>query len=314
MGNSSSLGSSSTADQVAQSALGLSADIFTSDKLSGRNVFITGANSGIGLEAARVLSNHGATVILACRSKDKANEAIQTLQAKDKVAFFPLDLSSLKEVKKTVEENRHLLPEKIHILINNAGIMMTPEFTESADGFELQFATNHLGHFLLTKLVRDRLSDDARVVNVSSSAHKWGKIDFEHNMPPTKANYSPGGNYGISKTCNILFSRQLQKEFLGSHKTAYSLHPGVIPSTELFKTSKFFKAFLNTLMSPFCKSIPQGTATTLYCAIHSDVLENTGEFFSDCQVSDCNSDSKSMEYAEKLWNLSEQLVQTALEK
>jgi retinol dehydrogenase 12 len=314
MGNSSSLGSSSTADEVAQSALGLSSSDISSSKLSGLQVLITGANSGIGLEAARVLSNHGARVLLACRSKDKAIQAIQTLQEKQNLTILPVNLSSLKDIQRALEQHKDLLPEKIDVLINNAGVMMNPEYSESEDGYELQFATNHLGHFLLTKLLRDRLADNARVVNVSSRAHFNGKIDFEHNMPPNQANYSPRGNYGISKACNILFSRQLQKEFSGTNKTAYSLHPGVIPSTELFKHIKIFNVLGTTILSPFFKSIPQGTATTIYCAIHPDAPKYAGEYFSDCQVADCSDDAKSMENAEKLWTLSEHLVQSALQK
>jgi retinol dehydrogenase-12 len=314
MGNGNSLGSSSTADRVAQVSLGLEQNVFTSKKLEGKSFLITGANCGIGLEAARVLSNHGGRVVMACRSLEKAQEAINSLQSKENVSSIQLDLSSLKAVRDSVKSQNHLIPEKIDVLINNAGIMQTPEYTESADGFELQFATNHLGHFLLTDLLRERLSPDARVVNVSSHRHAWGKIDFERNMPPKKEFYNPSGNYGISKGSNILFARQLQKEFSLGKQTAYSLHPGVIPSTELFKNSPAISFLGRTVLAPFFKDIPQGAATTIYCAIHPDAPNHAGEFFRDCHVDKSNEECSSMQNAEKLWKLSKELVQAALLK
>jgi WW domain-containing oxidoreductase len=308
--STTTLGFHTTADQVAQLAFGLSEDTFTSDRLAGRNVVVTGGNSGIGYETARVLANHGAHVVLACRSLQKAKEAADRINAEGKfnqVSVFELDISSLKAVQQTVQVNGKDLPKKIDILINNAGIMATPEFTLSAEGLELQFATNHLGHYLFTKLLMDRLADDARVVNLSSRAHNRGKVDFENNMPPKEELYSPLVNYGISKCCNILYSRQLQKVFnqANSKRTAYSLHPGVIPRTELFKTVTQF----NPHTVPDTKTIPQGAATTLYCALHSDVLANAGEYFNDCALShELTEDAKSEENARKLWDLSEELV------
>jgi NAD(P)-dependent dehydrogenase (short-subunit alcohol dehydrogenase family) len=192
--------------------------------------------------------------------------------------------------------------------------MQTPEFTESADGYELQFATNHLGHFLLTDLLKGRLAEDARIVNLSSLAHKWAKFDFNKNMPPNREHYNAKTNYGISKACNVLFTRQLQKDFSssGSSKTAYSVHPGVIPSTELFKNMPIFAYFGKTVLSPFFKDIPQGAATTLYCAIHPDALKHAGEYFLDCHVQNSSNDTRNPEYAEKLWKISQDLVNSSL--
>jgi WW domain-containing oxidoreductase len=232
------------------------------------------------------------------------------------VSAIELDLSSLKAIRDSVEKQSDLIPAKIDCLINNAGIMQTPEFTESADGYELQFATNHLGHFLLTDLLKDKLSADARIVNVSSQAHRWAGIDFDKNMPPNRENYSPRTNYGISKACNILFSRQLQKNFSssGSSKTVYSLHPGVIPSTELFKHMPTIAYLGKTVLSPFFKDIPQGTATTIFCAIHPDAPKHAGKYFLDCHVESSTQESSSMENAEKLWKISQELVNSALQK
>lgn len=133
-------------------------------------------------------------------------------------------------------------------------------------------------------------------------------------MPPKKEEYDAKENYGISKTCNILFTRQLQKEFAGTNRTAYSLHPGIIPSTELFKNSVVIRAMTRTLFRPLFKSIPQGAATTIYCAIHPEAKKHAGEYFSDCHVDECSNDAKNAENAENLWKISEDCVREALAK
>jgi NAD(P)-dependent dehydrogenase (short-subunit alcohol dehydrogenase family) len=153
----------------------------------------------------------------------------------------------------------------------------------------------------------DRLADDARVVNLSSRAHFRAQMDFVNNMPPKKELYVPLVNYGISKCCNILYSRHLQKVFNkeNSKRTTYSVHPGLIPSTELFRTVTEFDPH----SLPNAKTVPQGAATTLLCALHSSVLEHAGEYFADCGLTqEITDDAKNEEYAAKLWEISEELV------
>ena len=203
-------------------------------RLDGKTVIITGANTGIGLETAVDLAKRNARVILACRSVERGETAaveVRKRSGNDNVEFVQLDLASLDSVRKfaakILEEEPH-----INILINNAGVMAIPKRTLTQDGFEMQFATNHLGHFLLTNLLLDRIKEapSARIVNVSSTAHHRGNIDLD-NLNSEKS-YTPWKAYGTSKLANILFTRSLAKQLKGTGVTANVLHPGVI-STEL---------------------------------------------------------------------------------
>ena len=203
--------------------------------LAGKTVIITGANTGIGLETAVDLSRRGARVIMACRNEEKGQKAVEMVitrsQNKD-VVFSQVDLASLKSVRafsaRMLEEEPH-----IDILINNAGVMIPP-YTKTEDGFELQFGVNHLAHFLLTNLLLERLKEApaARVVNVSSSAHKKGEINFDNLQ--SERTYIPFKAYGHSKLANILFTQALAKRLEKTNVTTYSLHPGVI-QTELVR-------------------------------------------------------------------------------
>ena len=206
---------------------------YSKAKMNGKTVIITGANTGIGLETAVDLAGRGARVILACRSKEKGEAAVDKVKRRSKsenAAFVSLDLASLDSVRKFASEilDKEL---RIDVLINNAGVMVPP-YTKTADGFELQFGVNHLAHFLLTNLLLDRLKQapSARIVNVSSLAHEWGKINFDDLQ--SEVSYSRGGAYGQSKLANVLFTRSLARRLQGTNVTAYSVHPGSV-RTEL---------------------------------------------------------------------------------
>ena len=203
-------------------------------KLDGKTVIITGANTGIGLETAVDLAKRNARVILACRSVERGETAVVEVRKRsgnDNVVFVQLDLASLDSVRKFSTKVLEEEPQ-IDILINNAGVMAIPKRTLTQDSFEMQFGTNHLGHFLLTNLLLDRIKQapSARIVNVSSTAHQRGNMDFD-NLNSEKF-YSPWVAYGTSKLANILFTRSLAKRLEGTGVTANVLHPGVI-STEL---------------------------------------------------------------------------------
>jgi NAD(P)-dependent dehydrogenase (short-subunit alcohol dehydrogenase family) len=197
--------------------------------LSGKIAIVTGANSGIGYEMARALARKQTTVILACRNKDKGEAAVrQIAQAypQAKAELVQLDLSDLASVRRFAGEfaSRY---DRLDMLINNAGIMRTP-FGKTADGFELQFGTNHLGHFALTGTLLDLIlcAPQARVVTVSSGGERFGKIDFD-NLNAEKG-YDAGGAYAQSKLANLLFTYELQRRFKGAgvDAIAAAAHPG----------------------------------------------------------------------------------------
>ena len=202
-------------------------------RLDGKTVIITGANTGIGKETAIDLARRGARVILACRSVERGEKAaveVRERSGNENAVFRQLDLSSLASVRqfsaKILEEE-----PRIDILINNAGVMMCP-YSKTADGFEMQFGTNHLGHFLLTNLLLDRIKEapSGRIINVSSLAYRFGKINFDDLN--SQQSYSETGAYSQSKLANILFTRSLAKRLEGTNVTANCLHPGAV-ATEL---------------------------------------------------------------------------------
>jgi NAD(P)-dependent dehydrogenase (short-subunit alcohol dehydrogenase family) len=194
---------------------------------TGRTAVITGANTGLGYETARALVAKGARVVLAVRNLDKGKAAADLIGRRypgADVAVQELDLTSLESVRAAADQLRagH---DRIDLLINNAGVMMTPKQT-TKDGFELQFGTNHLGHFALTGLLLDRLLPEqgSRVVTVSSNGHRFGGIRFDDLE--SERSYSRVGAYGQSKLANLLFTYELQRRLAGTGAIAVAAHPG----------------------------------------------------------------------------------------
>ena len=201
--------------------------------LTGKTVIITGANTGIGLETAVDMAQRGARVILACRSAERGSAALEVVKKRSKsedVALVLLDLTSLQSVRDFAAKILKEEP-RIDILINNAGVYLVP-YSKTKDGFELTFQVNHLSHFLLTNLLLDRLKEapSARIINVSSMGHQWGKINFDDIL--AEKSYNKYQAYYQSKLANVLFSRSLAQRLKGTNVTAYSLHPGAV-ATEL---------------------------------------------------------------------------------
>jgi len=198
---------------------------------SGRTAVITGANTGIGLEAARALAERGATVVLACRDDAKAARAVAAIGGS--AVACHLDLTSLDSIRGAAEWIRERFP-RIDLLIDNAGVMMTPPGV-TADGFELQFGTNHLGHFAFTGLLLDRMVEvpGSRVVVVSSSASRQGVVDLA-DLHFRQRRYRPAPAYGQSKLANVMFTLELNERLaaVGAETVAVALEPGVTP-TEL---------------------------------------------------------------------------------
>ncbi|XP_019647927.1 PREDICTED: retinol dehydrogenase 13-like [Branchiostoma belcheri] len=284
-------------------------------RLDGKTVIITGANTGIGKETARDLAARGARVILACRDLTKAETAASEIRkstGNGNVVIEQLDLASLASVRTfaTIINERE---PKVNILINNAGVAACPQW-KTEDGFELQFGTNHLGHFLLTNLLLDKLKNSApsRVVIVSALAHVWGKIDFDDINSETS--YSPIGSYCQSKLANVLFMRELARRLEGTGVTVNALHPGVM-HTEIGR--HFFTTFgwAALPMIPFAavyylfwKSVKQGAQTTIHLAVDRELETTSGLYFSDCLPCDVSPLAKDEATARRLWRLSEEMV------
>ncbi len=197
---------------------------------TGRTILITGANSGIGFEAARALAQHGATVVLACRNRNKADDAVAKITEANPTGsteILEVDLADLESVKNAAEEFL-AAHERLDILVNNAGLMATPK-QQTAQGFEMQFGVNHLGHFALTShLVPVILkSGPARVVSISSQGHRPGRINFD-DLNWEQRNYSPWRAYFQSKLANLLFTRELQRRLSAAESEAIAVaaHPG----------------------------------------------------------------------------------------
>lgn len=307
MGRSASgFSSSSTAEGVTD---GIDASNLTA--------IITGASSGVGAETARVLAKRGAEVVMAVRtisSGEKVKESILKETGNARIHVLQLDLSSMASVRKFASDFKTLnLP--LNILINNAGIMFCP-FQLSADGIELQFATNHIGHFLLTKLLLDDLKQTAqasgiegRIVIVSSGAHK---LTYSKGIRFDKINeesgYSSYFAYGQSKLSNVLHAKELTKKLQeeGTSIIVNALHPGAI-HTQLQRHSKL-TSVVYYLTSLFWKTIPQGAATQCYLAVHPSVKGVSGKYFCDCNEAKPSSHAEDPALAKTLWDLSEKIV------
>ena len=242
---------------------------------TGRTVLITGANTGIGWEAARVLAARGARVLLGCRSESngrQAMERIRALHADADLACVQIDLASLASVQRAAAEVAK--EPRLDVLINNAGIMVPP-YGKTEDGFELQLGVNHLGHFALTAhllpMLRER--EGSRVVTVSSAGHKAGRMQFED--PHAERHYSAGARYAMSKLANLLFTKALQERLTrsGSPAIAVACHPGAA-ATEL---SRHLPQWLTTalpLIRPFINSPAEGALPTLMAATLPDAQGN----------------------------------------
>ena len=286
--------------------------------LTGSVTVVTGANSGIGFETARVLAQKGATVVLACRNADKGHEAVAKIQRDNpqgEPSFLALDLSDLGAIATFAAEFRRA-HARLDLLINNAGVMMPP-LSRTRDGFELQFGTNHLGHFALTARLLELLlaTPDARVVNVSSLAHRGGHIDFS-NLNAEKR-YRKMGAYAQSKLANLLFTFELQRRLdaAGHRVVVAAAHPGWT-ATNLQQTTPSFR-----MLNPVLAQTPlAGALPTLYAATAADV--KPGDYYGPNgwfemrgapKRAAVSGRARDRETARRLWEVSEQLTGTPFE-
>ena len=290
----SGFGASSTAEQVTAGC-----------DLAGKTYLLTGCNSGIGQETLRVLHRRGARVLAAARTVDKARAA--TLACAPGAIPIACELSEPASVRTCIEEVTRD-GARLAGIIANAGIMALPKLTVH-HGLELQFLTNHIGHFMLVTGLLDQLADDGRVVMVSSEAHRRAPregIDFD-NLAGERS-YSPWGAYGRSKLANLLFANELARRFAGSRSTANAIHPGVI-ATKLTRNMGTLMGLVWGAVSPaLLKSIPQGAATQCYVACHPAVAAVSGAYFSNCNVARPTAPGRDAALATRLWAESERIV------
>lgn len=289
---------------------------------TGKVIVITGANSGIGFEAARELTRRGAEVVMASRSQEKARAAIRAIQEENpqaRLAFLALDLANLASVKDfaAAYQTRY---RRLDVLLNNAGIMMVP-FGKTADGFELQFGTNHLGHFALTGQLIDALlgTPGSRVVTISSNAHYGGVMDFS-NLMYERGGYQPMGAYSRSKLANLIFTYELQRR-LDSREygaSALAAHPGISATglADHFLQGRF-PGLIRGIMKIAFQPAAMGALPGLRAAV--DPLARGGEYYGPDGRGEragypvlvsSNQASHDQGDGARLWEISEQLTGT----
>lgn len=290
--------------------------------LSGKVAIVTGANSGIGYDTAVAFAEKGATVIMACRSLEKGQAALEQLKGEvpnADVVLMQLDLASLDSVHAFAEAFEATY-DRLDLLINNAGIMMVP-YGVTEDGFERQFGTNHLGHFALTGLLIDTIlaTPGARVVNVSSTGHRFGTMDFDNLMFAGGEGYSGRAAYGRSKLANILFTNELQRRFeaIGADAEALAAHPGVSNTNLVDHLAEgwYIKPFAPLLMNGITQSSAMGALPTIRAAV--DQNARGGQYYGPDGfmeqrgypvIVQSNDKSHDLADARQLWDVSEVLT------
>ena len=264
-------------------------------------VLITGAGSGIGMATAANLAAQKAKVIVVGRNEERARTTADEIRGKSgnqSVEYLVADLASQNSIRKMADEFRKRY-KSLHVLINNAGLHLTKRQT-SPDGFEMTFAVNHLAYFLLTNLLLDVLkaSAPARIVNVTSEAHRRGGIDF--NDLQAESHYSGFGAYKLSKLCNLLFTFELARRLQGTGVTVNALHPGVV-STGIFRDTP---GFVKLLVKAFALSPEKGAGTMIHLASSPKVEGVSGKYFIRKQEVRPSHHALDEAKAQRLWDLS----------
>ncbi|MBV1858060.1 MAG: SDR family NAD(P)-dependent oxidoreductase [Nannocystaceae bacterium] len=274
--------------------------------LSGKTFLLTGCSSGLGAETLRVLGLRGAHVFALARSEEKAQASLEHSGASGTpVACDLADPDSVRAAVLTVKRAGRSLDG----MIANAGIMALPKL-QLLHGYEAQFFTNHVGHFILVTGVLDQLADDGRVVIVSSSGHKAapsGGIAFD-NLDGAKG-YSSWRAYGQSKLANLLFAKHLATRFDKPKQTANALHPGVIETNLGRHMNAAFRASLSLGQPLFAKNVAEGAATQCFLATNPKGADTNGEYFSNCNVAKTSRHGRDAELAKKLWERTEAIVE-----
>ncbi|RDD40723.1 Retinol dehydrogenase 11 [Trichoplax sp. H2] len=288
-----------------------------SERLDGKTVLITGANTGIGKEAAIDLARRGARVICACRSKSRGKAAVEDIKktsGSNNVVLMMLDLGSLKSVRQFAKDI-YAKEERLDVLINNAGLVGPVYRDTTKDGFERMIGVNHLGHFLLTDLLLDLLkkSQPSRIVVVSSGSHTMVPgMNFDDLM--SEKSYSVLTTYAYSKLANVLFSFEMSRRLKGTSVTINSLHPGVV-MTEVFRyfedylqLPSFINKALRWMLSAVLRDARQGAQTVICLAVDKSLQSVSGQYFEECEIYETSEAATNETEAKMLWDISQKLV------
>ncbi|HTU09814.1 MAG TPA: SDR family NAD(P)-dependent oxidoreductase [Allosphingosinicella sp.] len=290
--------------------------------LSGSRILVTGVSAGLGVETARVLAAHGAQVTGTARDLDKARRALAAADA-DGIDLVEMDLASLASIR-AAADTLNAKGETFDLIVANAGVMATP-FGHTADGFETQFGTNHLGHFLFVNRITGLIADGGRLVNVSSAGHRYSDVDLDDpNFERTP--YDRWQAYGRSKTANILFAVEFDRRYQGRGVRATAIHPGGI-MTELSRhmADGELEALIEELNATRpegeafeLKTVPQGAATSVWAGVVAPAEEVGGRYCEDCHVAGFTDGDElrdgvrtyalDPDNAKALWTKSEELV------
>lgn len=296
-------------------------DVIEGISLVGKVAVVTGASSGLGVESVRVLANAGAAVVMLARDKDKLEGVAAGLREGNPNANIDteiVDLADLESVRRAASAIVAKNPV-IDLLINNAGVMACP-LSRTAQGFEMQFGTNHLGHFLLSCKLASALNDGARVVSLSSAGHRFGNVNFD-DPNYLQRDYEKWRAYGESKTANALFAVGLDDRLKAGGVRAFAVHPGVI-MTELSRHMGKEDYEMLAARQPEgremkLKSVEQGAATSVWAASAPELADLGGIYLEDCHIAEAATpggeggvESYALDHAaaDRLWALSEELV------
>jgi len=292
--------------------------------LSGKVIIVTGGNSGLGFESVKAFAENGATVVLASRDMQKGEDAkaeILKEYPKGKIEVLELDLMDLESIGAFVKQFEEKY-KRLDVLLNNAGIMTTPYF-QTKDGFEGQMGTNHLGHFALTAQLMKMIkaTPGSRIVNVSSSAHRFGKMDFDNLLFKDGKGYSPMKAYGRSKLANLLFTFELQRHMdsSGIDAIAVASHPGASRTNlDRYLKGKFLFKLIGPLFGLLSMSQEKGALTQIRASVDANV--KGGQFYGPHRnmtgypvVVKSNEASHNLADARKLWVMSEELTGISFE-
>jgi NAD(P)-dependent dehydrogenase (short-subunit alcohol dehydrogenase family) len=263
---------------------------------------VSGANSGIGKITALALAKQGAHLVMICRNPEKSEPVRQEIiekSANQSVDIFYCDFGHQAQIRKVADTIKSKF-KRIDVLVNNAGFIAKNYREITQDGYEKTFAVNHLGYFMLTNLLKNELkaSPQARIVNVSSEAHRF--IKFDINNLQLEKGYSAIKAYALSKLCNVLFTKELAKRLIGTNSITNCLHPGGVGTNFAADSTPLFK-FIFKLGKPFLLSPEKGAETSIYLASSPEALKFNGEYFDKKKPKNPTKDALNPDYASQLW-------------